>query len=399
MQYTRAKCVGVSPLHSIPDFLIRAGSKTPPLFPFRLAALVQRHKKMMDCTLFRILPVFGRGRTRLACDSVFILSSSGPCYPFCPRYPGEGISHPRTINSWTMDEHPNPSCVWAQSSAKDLFLPDELAEVSPKVPSGKTALWQLWTAFVKDMTALRRQAVSLDGIRHCLQSLVRHGGVLTVEGATTAAIKRYLREQATRRRWKPWTYNTHRSKLNSFFKFLWEEGLIPENPMRRIRAMCQADVKQPTLSEDQSKIILGHLLSQAPCSLVALRNVVFVLVQPRCPARTAAGALRPVITTFRRLFQGHQLCRPSVRDQQQGATQVDLLPDAPGARARHAGGGKACRSQDRGLGRIRQAGDLGGRGRRRAGHHHAQGVQAGLAGSMCLSTSARTSSPPVSRPC
>jgi len=133
-------------------------------------------------------------------------------------------------------------------------------------------------AFVDEMRHLGRQPVSLDGIRHSLQSLIRHGGVLTIEGATPQSIKAYFRKQSEQRGWKAWTYNTHRSKLNSFFKYLWEEGLITENPVRRMRRMCQGDVKHPTLSGEQGKIIVGHLLTHAPTSLIAHRNIVFVLL-------------------------------------------------------------------------------------------------------------------------
>lgn len=159
-----------------------------------------------------------------------------------------------------------------------LFSAAEIERLADQVPAGDTPLWEPWKAFVDDMRHLGRQPVSLDGIRHVLQSLVRHGGVLTVEGATPPAIKAYLREQSTQRGWKAWTYNTHRSKLNSFFKYLWEEGLITENPVRRMRRMCQGDVKHPTLSRDQSRIIIGHLLTNTPSTLIAHRNIVFVLL-------------------------------------------------------------------------------------------------------------------------
>lgn len=163
-------------------------------------------------------------------------------------------------------------------TAVQLFSASEIQQLTKQLPNGETPLWGPWLAFVDDMRHLGRQPISLDGIRHTLQSLIRHGGVLTVEGATPPAIKTYFREQSVQRGWKAWTYNTHRSKLNSFFKYLWEEGLMAENPVRRIRRMCQGDVKHPTLSRDQSKIIVGHLLTNAPSSLIAHRNIVFVLL-------------------------------------------------------------------------------------------------------------------------
>lgn len=164
------------------------------------------------------------------------------------------------------------------NTASSLFPAAEIAQLAHKLPNGQTPLWEPWKAFVGDMRHLGRQPVSLDGIRHALQSLVRHGGVLTVEGATPQTIKTYLREQSEQRGWKAWTYNTHRSKLNSFFKYLWEEGVISENPVRRMRRMCQGDVKHPTLSRNQTQTIIGHLLTNSPSSLITHRNIVFIIL-------------------------------------------------------------------------------------------------------------------------
>ncbi len=157
-----------------------------------------------------------------------------------------------------------------------LFARDERERLAALLPRGETPLWRPWRDYAKEMAYLRRQPLSVENVRHAMQSLVRHGRVLTLEGATPDALRRYLREQSEARRWKPWTYNTHRAKLNSFFKYLWEERVIDENPLRRIRAMGLVNVHRPTLTEAQSKRILGRLLCRNPNSLVARRNVVFV---------------------------------------------------------------------------------------------------------------------------
>lgn len=159
---------------------------------------------------------------------------------------------------------------------EQLLPSGELSAPATQVPPGQAPLWQPWAIFVREMVHLRRRRRTLISIGNCLQSLLRHGGILSLEQATADALKGYLRKSFETRGWKPWTYNTHRSKLNSFFRFLWEEGLIPENPFRRIRIMGLSDVYRPTLTEIQNKRIVGHLLTRHPNRLITHRNVVFV---------------------------------------------------------------------------------------------------------------------------
>lgn len=152
----------------------------------------------------------------------------------------------------------------------------ELKRLSERVSTGQVGLWEHWHAFVAEMSYLGRREHSLLGIRDALQSLIRHGGILTIEQATPEAIRAYFLKQSKERNWKPWTYNSHRCRLNSYFKYLWEEGIIQTNPVRRTRAMSLVDVSRPTLSQGQSQRIIGHLLTRRPDTLVAHRNLVFV---------------------------------------------------------------------------------------------------------------------------
>lgn len=152
----------------------------------------------------------------------------------------------------------------------------ELEQFTNAAPDNETPIWGPWEAFVDEMQYLGRKPLSLFGIRDTLQIVIRHGNILTLQQATPEAIKAHFQTQVKERHWKPWTYNTHRSRLNSYFKYLWEEGIVSSNPVRRTRAMSLVDVHRPTLTERQSQRILGHLLTRQPASLVTHRNLIFV---------------------------------------------------------------------------------------------------------------------------
>ncbi len=157
-----------------------------------------------------------------------------------------------------------------------LLPPGELAGLSALVSAGQTPIWDVWPLFLEEMTYLRRNPLTLESTAQAIACLVRHGRILTIEQATSDCIKTYLRTQYHDRKWKPWTYNTHRARLSSFFKFLWEEGLIQSNPMDRIRAMGLAHVHRPTLTEKKCRRILNYLMVQEKESLVGHRNLVFI---------------------------------------------------------------------------------------------------------------------------
>lgn len=167
--------------------------------------------------------------------------------------------------------------LYGGNSLSQLFPANEISQLAKNLPKNDTPLWDLWNEYVEEMEILKRSKVSMRSVRDSLQSLVRHGEILTLKQLTTKNIREYLRKNLEERKWKPETYNTKISKLGSFFKFLVEEEYIENNPIKNLQKISRQKENHYTLSPEEFNQLIGHIVIQKR-GLIMLRDTVFFML-------------------------------------------------------------------------------------------------------------------------
>lgn len=151
------------------------------------------------------------------------------------------------------------------------------------------------------------------GHARMLTRLKREVGHITLATLTTDRITRWLRDQARPRRWKPRTWNYHRSAFSALCKFAVEREWMPKNPVVLVPKKGSAEAKEPErlTPEQEQKLLDACALLDNPDREIT-RNKITQAVANEIRVRVKAGESRSA------LARAHGVSYDTVRLIEQG---------------------------------------------------------------------------------
>ena len=117
-----------------------------------------------------------------------------------------------------------------------------------------------------------------------------HHGEIPLEGIDHHLLREYL--ASIKEQYSPGSLNQHIKVLKILFKFMVEEGVISENPSRRVSKLRMAPPVIPTFTDDQVRAMLR--VTKAQRGFLGLRNVTLITLLFDTGCRISELLLLPV---------------------------------------------------------------------------------------------------------
>lgn len=158
------------------------------------------------------------------------------------------------------------------------LIPDaERKYYALQVKPGNTPLWEYWTQFVMDWFFEGKSERSLLATRDSLRFLMRKCEIYSIETCNSVQTLGFsLKIKSIERRWSSMTFNSYRKRINSYFIWLEDLDIIEENKVKKIRTRKEPLKEQPTLNENQARIVLSKTLTSGKTRLQRTRNTFFI---------------------------------------------------------------------------------------------------------------------------
>lgn len=158
-----------------------------------------------------------------------------------------------------------------------LLSPEQRKSLQAGIPPGQTSLWEYWDIFQERYLEYGRSSVTVRNVRDALSFAMLRLGLLSLEQVNdSVALENALFAYKKSNSISNITYNTYLKNLNTYFMWLQKHRYISENNMPNV-GRCKEEInEQYTLSEDQVKLIVGHVYSRQQSRLERFRNALFI---------------------------------------------------------------------------------------------------------------------------
>lgn len=159
---------------------------------------------------------------------------------------------------------------------RELLKVSELAKITDEV---KRPIWSYWEEFVYDYCVIRGMSqITLRNVRFKLRFIILTAQIYSIDELNDAKnIKSDLAYYKIERNWSGVTYNSYKKDLNTFTKWLEEEGYIEKNEMKRIQKIKTKPKAQPCLTVDEVNKIKTYVLETSERTKLAWTRNVFML--------------------------------------------------------------------------------------------------------------------------